>query len=73
MEANEIILLFVCLCSPQLLKATIVKKEEMEISRERLGKHVPAATNTNSITEKLLYALLYIRSACWGSLKNKRQ
>jgi hypothetical protein len=66
MEAYEIILLFVCLCSPQLLKATIVKKEEIAITKERLGKHVPAAMNTNSITDKLLDALLYIRSALLG-------
>lgn len=66
MEAYEIILLFVCLCSPQLLKATIVKKEEIAIIKERLGKHVPAAMNTNSITDKLLDALLYIRSALLG-------
>jgi hypothetical protein len=31
-------------------------------SRQRLGKHVPAATNTHATTEELLYALFSMPS-----------
>jgi hypothetical protein len=35
------------------------------VARQRLGKHVPSATNTHAITEALLYASSSVRSVSY--------
>jgi alkylhydroperoxidase/carboxymuconolactone decarboxylase family protein YurZ len=40
----------------------IVESEERAVARERLSKHISAATNTNATTEELLEALFSMRS-----------
>jgi hypothetical protein len=46
-EAYEITLLFVCRISPL-------------VARQRLGKHVPAATNTHATIEEFLDAVIVV-------------
>jgi hypothetical protein len=46
MEAYEITLLYVCLCV------------RPNVSRQRLGKHFLAATNTNAAIEEVLDAMI---------------
>jgi hypothetical protein len=53
-----------CLCVcvyPQSLKAGIVEAEETAAARQRLGKHLPAATNTHVTIEELLDAEFSMR------------
>jgi hypothetical protein len=50
------------LCVPQRLKAAIVEPEETVVVRQRLGKHVPTATNTHATTEELLDAVFSMSS-----------
>jgi hypothetical protein len=47
--------------SPQRMKAGIVETEGTAVSRQRLGKHVPAANNTHVTTEQLLDAVFSMR------------
>jgi hypothetical protein len=44
------------------LKAGIVETEETSIARQRLGKHFPAATNTQATIEVMLETMFSIRS-----------
>jgi hypothetical protein len=44
------------------LKAGIVEPEETAVTRRRLGKHIPAATNTHAVIEELLDAVFCMRS-----------
>jgi hypothetical protein len=44
------------------LKASSSELEETAVARERLGKHVPAATNTDATIEELLEAVFYVGS-----------
>jgi hypothetical protein len=53
----EITLLSVCLCLPPQ-QAGIVEPEETAVARQRLGKYVFAATNTQATTEELLDAVI---------------
>jgi hypothetical protein len=40
----------------------------LNVARQRLGKHVPAATNTRATTEELLDALFSMRSMSYQIL-----
>jgi hypothetical protein len=46
-----------CVPHPYRLKAGKVEPKEMDVTKQRLGKHVPAATNTHTTIEELLYAV----------------
>jgi hypothetical protein len=48
------------------LKAGIVEREKTTIARQRLGKHVPAAKNTQTTIEVLLETMVSIRSVPSG-------
>jgi hypothetical protein len=48
--------LYVCMCIPPM------------VARQRLGKHVPATTNTHATIEEFLDA-----SSCMRSVSNKRK
>jgi hypothetical protein len=48
------------------LKAGIVKSEEMSIAKQRLGKQVCAATDTQVTIEELFGRMFSIRSAQSG-------
>jgi hypothetical protein len=52
----------VCLCTTQRLKAGTVESEETAVAKQRLGKHVPAATNTHTTIEEVLDAVFSVRS-----------
>jgi sRNA-binding carbon storage regulator CsrA len=54
---SEITLLCVCV---QRMKIGIVGPKETAVSRQRLGKHVPAA-NTHGTTEELFDAVFSMR------------
>jgi hypothetical protein len=45
-----------------LLKGGIAEPEEAAISRQRLGKHAPAAIHTLAAIEELLEAVISMRS-----------
>jgi hypothetical protein len=60
-----------CLCvcvSRQRLKVGTDEPEETAVGRQRLRKHVPAATNTHATTEGLLDAVFYMRSVSYQIL-----
>jgi hypothetical protein len=40
----------------------IVEPEETAVAMQRLGKHVPAATNTHATTQELLDSVFSMRS-----------
>jgi hypothetical protein len=48
------------------LKAGIVEPEETSIARQRLGKQVPAATDTQATIEKLFGKVFSIQSVQSG-------
>jgi hypothetical protein len=43
-------------------KARIVESEETAVTRQRLGKHIPAATNTHATMEELLDMVFSVQS-----------
>jgi hypothetical protein len=47
-------------CPSERLKAGMVEPEDTAVARQRLGKHVPATTNTHE-TDELLDAVFSMR------------
>jgi hypothetical protein len=45
------------------LKVRSAKREETSVAKERLGKHVPAVTDTRATIDQFLEAVFSVRSA----------
>jgi hypothetical protein len=55
-------------CLRQRLKFGIMKAEETDFARQRLGKHISAATNTHATIYELLDAVFSMRSVSYQIL-----
>jgi hypothetical protein len=51
-----------------LLNGGVAKPEEAVVSKQRLGKHAPAAIDTHAAIEELLEAVIFMRSVWWLSV-----
>jgi hypothetical protein len=58
----------IAVCDPPRLISRIVERENTAAVRQRLGKHVPTAMNTNATTEELVDEVFSVRSMLYQKL-----